>query len=258
MNKLQESSLKKIDILINELEQLEYYDDIIKNEYMKWNEKSLRYLSRIFGENSEQSYKFVDIQFECNNSYGDCTHLETFICAKKAMKSLLEVFIEEIQELDEVQQVLNEENNVEIDKSKIFIVHGHDGELKEKVARYIEKLGLTAIILSEQANGGNRTIIEKIEDYTDVGYGIVLYTDCDVGSKKNEELRPRARQNVVFEHGYLIAKLGRKNVTHIATSNIEIPNDISGTIYLDKSNWQLDILKELKYAGYDVNANDIK
>jgi len=173
------------------------------------------------------------------------------------MKSLLEVFIEEIQELGEVQQVLNEENNVEIDKSKIFIVHGHDGELKEKVARYIEKLGLTAIILSEQANGGNRTIIEKIEDYTDVGYGIVLYTDCDVGSKKNEELRPRARQNVVFEHGYLIAKLGRKNVTHIATSNIEISNNISGTIYLDKSNWQLDILKELKYAGYDVNANDI-
>jgi len=26
------------------------------------------------------------------------------------------------------------------------------------------------------------------------------------------ELKPRARQNVVFEHGYLMGKIGRKNV----------------------------------------------
>ena len=46
---------------------------------------------------------------------------------------------------------------------KVFIVHGHDGELKQAVARIIEKQGIEAIILSEQANKG-RTIIEKFED----------------------------------------------------------------------------------------------
>ena len=46
----------------------------------------------------------------------------------------------------------------------------------------------------------------------------------------------RARQNVVFEHGYLIAKLGRKNVCALVRDNIEVPNDISGIVYvpLDK------------------------
>ena len=46
--------------------------------------------------------------------------------------------------------------------NKVFVVHGHDGELKEKVARRLEQLGIEAIILSEQANRG-KTIIEKLE-----------------------------------------------------------------------------------------------
>lgn len=83
---------------------------------------------------------------------------------------------------------------------------------KIEVARFIEKLGFEAIILSEQANEG-KTIIEKIEEYSDVDFGIVLYTPCDVGSEKDtNDFKPRARQNVVFEHGYLIGKLGREKV----------------------------------------------
>ena len=48
-----------------------------------------------------------------------------------------------------------------ITNNKVFIVHGHDGELKEKVARRLEQQGIEAIILSEQANRG-KTIIEKL------------------------------------------------------------------------------------------------
>ena len=58
------------------------------------------------------------------------------------------------------------------DKRKVFIVHGHDVEAKLEVARFIEKLNLEPIILHEQANDG-LTIIEKIEKYSDVGFGIV-------------------------------------------------------------------------------------
>jgi predicted nucleotide-binding protein len=257
MNKLQESSLIKINILINELEQLEYYDDIIKNEYMKWNEKSLRYLSRIFGENSEQSYKFVDIQFECNNNYGDCTHLETFICAKKAMKSLLEVFIEEIQELDEVEQVLNKENNLKIDKSKVFVVHGHDSGLMNEIARFIEKLDFEPIILDEQVSNG-MSILDKIEKYSNVGFAIVLYTECDIGGKDKETLQSRARQNVVFEHGYLNARIGRENVVVLIKGDVEKPNDISGLVYIKTSdNWKIKLSREMQESGYNIDMNKI-
>jgi len=44
--------------------------------------------------------------------------------------------------------------------NNIFIVHGRDDLSKTEVARFIEQLGLKAIILHEQNNSG-KTIIEK-------------------------------------------------------------------------------------------------
>jgi hypothetical protein len=146
-----------------------------------------------------------------------------------------------------------------LDRSKVFIVHGRDDLAKTKTARFIEKLGLTAIILHEQASSG-KTIIEKIEEHTNVGFGIILYTPCDIGGLDNDNLKARARQNVVFEHGYLIAKLSRKNVCALVKGDIEIPNDISGVVYIsldDHNAWHLAVAKELLSAGYDIDMNKL-
>jgi predicted nucleotide-binding protein len=146
-------------------------------------------------------------------------------------------------------------------KNKIFIVHGHDGEAKERTARFIEKLGFEAIILHEQASR-SMTIIEKIENYSnDVGFGIVLYTPDDMGNVKIDaekgELKQRARQNVVFEHGFLIGKIGRENVTPLVEGALELPNDISGIVYINDKDWQFDIAKEMKAAGYEIDFNKL-
>lgn len=145
----------------------------------------------------------------------------------------------------------------DLDLSKVFIVHGHDALLKTEVARFIEKLNLEPIILHEQASSG-KTIIEKIEEYSNVGFGIVLYTACDIGGKKSDkpELKSRARQNVVFEHGYLIGKIGRKNVCALVKGEIEKPNDISGVVYVSTGEeWRLSIAKELRNSGYEIDMN---
>lgn len=148
-----------------------------------------------------------------------------------------------------------------MDKSKVFIVHGHDNAAKEAVARFIEKIGLEAIILHEQASSGN-TIIEKIEENTNVGFGIVLYTPCDLGAsqKQKDQLKARARQNVIFEHGYLIGKIGRKNVCALIKGDVETPNDISGVVYIkmdEADSWKYAVGKEMKSCGYDVDLNKI-
>lgn len=145
--------------------------------------------------------------------------------------------------------------------SQVFIVHGHDETSKIKVARFIEKLGLQPIILHEQASAGN-TIIEKIEEYSNVGFGIVLYTACDIGGKQGNSpvLNSRARQNVVFEHGYLIGKIGRDKVCALVKGSIETPNDISGVVYVamdDSDAWHIQIAKELKRSGYSIDMNKI-
>jgi len=149
----------------------------------------------------------------------------------------------------------------ELDLSKVFIVHGHDDEAKSKTARFVEKLGFEAIILHEQASK-SKTIIEKIEEYSNVGFGIILYTPCDIGGKQivNPDLKSRARQNVVFEHGFLIGKIGRSNVCALVKGDIETPNDISGVVYVPmdvNDAWRFTIARELKKAGYDCDMNKI-
>ncbi|MFM1393398.1 nucleotide-binding protein [Yersinia enterocolitica] len=145
------------------------------------------------------------------------------------------------------------------DKTKVFIVHGQDDLARLEVSSFLSKLGLEPIVLHEQASSGS-TIIEKIEKYTDVGFGVVLYTPCDTGAKKTvkPEYRPRARQNVVFEHGYLIGKLSRKNVCALVKGDVETPNDISGVVYVTQDAagaWKLMLAKELKSSGYDIDMN---
>ncbi len=139
--------------------------------------------------------------------------------------------------------------------NQVFIVHGHDELTKLDMANFIRSLGLEPIILHLQASAG-MTIIEKIEAYSNVGFAVVLYTPCDVGAKHGDlTLSPRARQNVVFEHGYLIAKLGRPRVTALVKGVVETPNDISGVIYVpldNEGNWKEQLRVELRGAGYAV------
>ena len=165
-----------------------------------------------------------------------------------------EILSEAKKELRKTRNI-SKESKLTLNKKQIFIVHGHDDKLKLEVARFIEKLGLEAIILSEQANKG-KTIIEKIEENTDVGYGIVLYTPCDKGGTADtpyEKMKLRARQNVIFEHGYLIGKLGRERVCALVDGNIEYPSDINGVVYISyQDQWQHKISEELKSIGYKI------
>ena len=148
--------------------------------------------------------------------------------------------------------------NKMVDRSNVFIVHGHDEVALLKLEEFLGKVGLNPIVLSRQADEG-RTIIEKFEKYSNVGFAIVLYTYCDDGKEKTEsDYKKRARQNVVFEHGYMIAKLGRKRVCALRKGDIEIPSDYQGVIFktMDESGgWQLEIAKELKVAGYSIDLN---
>lgn len=156
----------------------------------------------------------------------------------------------------------NDKYGGEILSNKIFIVHGHDDAAKESMARALEKVGCEAIILHEQADAG-LTIIEKIEKYTDVAFAVVLYTGCDVGRSKEldeSENQFRARQNVVFEHGYLLAKLGRDNVCAFVKGSVETPGDISGVLYVpmdDNGAWKIKLYQNMKAAGVPIDTSKI-
>lgn len=148
---------------------------------------------------------------------------------------------------------------VALDRSKIFVVHGREEGPREAVARFLERLGFRPIILHEQANRG-RTVIEKVEAHSDVGFAVIILTPDDMGSLKGEEPQPRARQNVLLELGYFIGKLTRKRVCTLKAGELEIPSDWRGVVdepYDAAGGWRQTLARELEAADYEIDWNRV-
>ena len=181
----------------------------------------------------------------------------------ESAEAVLKSMIEEINGYwdDEDQTPIPSEirENAQIIMDEIFIVHGRDEGAKDKVARFLENLDLKPVILAE-IPGKGRTIIEKFEHHAQVGYAIVLLTPDDAGSLQGDENdpKPRARQNVIFELGFFIGRLGRERVCALTKGDVEIPLDYAGIEYIpfnDADDWKLKLIRELKSGGFEIDAN---
>ncbi len=145
---------------------------------------------------------------------------------------------------------------------EVFVVHGHDEEAKESVARFLEKLGLDAIILHEQPNQG-RTVIEKFETCSkNVAFAVVLLTPDDFGhaADKPEKLESRARQNVILELGYFMGRLGRTRVCALYKGGVELPSDFQGVVYLEldpSGAWKRKLAQELLGAKITIKLEGL-
>lgn len=142
---------------------------------------------------------------------------------------------------------------------KVFIVHGHDEGARESVARFLEKIGFVPIILHEQANKG-RTVIEKVEANSDVGFAVVLLTPDDQGAATGGDPEPRARQNVLLELGFFLGRLGRDRVCALKRGHVEIPSDFAGVVWekMDENGgWKQSLARELQAVGHNVDWNKI-
>lgn len=248
--------------------QIESGEDILrggsieKDVYSTWELLTKNYLEKAFGKNSPNINSVSDVgkygSFPMGASEGwwNDHQAKSLRTQLSKMKGLIELLKTEL----ELQQGSVISHQASIHGHKIFLVHGHDEAALQETARFLEKLDQEVIILREQTNQG-RTIIEKFEDYADVGFAIVLLTSDDKGGPKSvdaQSQKPRARQNVIFEFGYFIGRLGRNRVCALYRPDVEIPSDYSGVLYQeldDKGGWRLQLAKELIAAGLTVDMN---
>lgn len=242
-------------------ESLEYND---KLKLDRLSRQLVMLLENILPEKPQYVTDFKILKFRIISAYiTDNDQRMRWALDKQKTINLIDTIIQEFEFFPkQITTNITNKTIKNIERSKVFIVHGHDDGAKNEVARFIEKIGFKAIVLHEQVNSG-ATIIEKLEKHTDVGFAIVLYTACDIGGvikSEPDNLKPRARQNVIFEHGLLIGKIGRVNVVALVKGNVEIPNDISGVVYetMDIGGaWKYRIAREMKNSGYDVDMNKI-
>lgn len=161
--------------------------------------------------------------------------------------------------LEDLPQTKFKKGKEKNNSDKVFIVHGHNRQLRTEVKNVLLELGLNPIVLSEQVNGG-KTIIEKFEEKSaSVNYAIILMTADDEGrAKKDKYYKPRSRQNVILEMGYFMASLKRSNVFLLLEDDVEMPSDINGIVYASvHDNWQQKLVQELRNCGYKVSADDL-
>lgn len=215
---------------------------------------------------------FNKIQNEYFADYHNCTQLlgvddvllrrntETPQYKVNHLKKRIETRIQALSQLIKKLPLIAEDTLIQSVTPKIkehyqigFIIHGHNELRKLEVARFIENdLGLKSIILHEKPNQG-KTIIEKFENYSSVDFAVAIWTGDDEGKSKTEDLlKDRARQNVIFETGYFIGKLGREYVIVLFESGVEIPSDYSGVIFINFSdNWKDHLRREIM-AIYNI------
>ena len=233
-------------------------------KFTEWRQNVQSALRHLLDENCQQLKAFNSV------SYGppifvsgmpDSVFHNSFIGGMKTAGGIIRSAIQEYEDYE--QQDGHDVDHTSADGNsaisrKVFVVHGHDNEMKESVARFLERLDFEAVILHEQASGGD-TIIEKFERNADVKYAVVLLSPDDVGAAKDKSntLQLRARQNVVFELGYFVGKLGRSRVCPLVREPLERPSDIHGVVYIpfDEGNWKIHLVKELKNLGFEVDAN---
>lgn len=223
-------------------------------QYLNWSlpqnlqeTKSLTYhLYKTIGENNDVGLDLTNEMFG-QEKFADNT------------REFNNTFIEYLG--DVLKDIMN--SNPELDKEEpqkskgdfVFIVHGHDNELKRELQLLLKNAGVNNVVLHEQVDKG-RTIIDKLIGETEnAGYAIALLTPDDITEKGLQ----RARQNVILEIGFFIGKLGKERIRMLTKGDIEIPSDLQGILYekFDLSGaWKIKLLKEIQAVGIYVDLQN--
>ena len=237
-------------------------------KFEKWQRDTRVAIGKIFGEASRNVKEFEEIFFHPSVSYFDMPDSEfqaSYLSGLDSATAMLESMIDEIDEDwpddSPTQNPSSAQVNDRPSSNEVFVIHGRDEGTKNTVARYLEQLKLHTVILAEQSNQG-QTIIEKVEQHAHVGFAVALLTPDDAGSLQTDtnNLSPRARQNVIFELGFFIGRLDRKNVCALTIGEVDIPSDYAGVAYIpldDSDGWKMKLFKELESAGLPVNPKDM-
>lgn len=235
--------------------------EYVQKGHRKWHRITYEHLMRIFtAPTLANEFDGSGVQIAVIGSRSLVDHI-------REIKENIDTDIECLDTIREIVALISpaepsykiDDARLSLDDTRVLVIHGHDDAAKEAVARVLERLGLTAIILHEQPNGG-MTLIEKLETHSAPGFAVALLTPDDVGGTSPENLHSRARQNVILELGYCTGKLGRDRVMALVKGQIEIPSDFAGVVYtpMDQAGqWKYRLGQELRAIGIEVDLHKI-
>jgi predicted nucleotide-binding protein len=140
----------------------------------------------------------------------------------------------------------------------VLLVSGHHAAGQE-VARFLTTtLGLQVIAVDQHADRGSAAIDAASRHSGAAGFAVVVLAPDEIGGPAGTPLaglRRRARQNAVFELGFLAGKLGPGRVCALLPGGLEMPSGHAGllTVILEPTgSWKKNLAEHLRSAGFTV------
>lgn len=134
-----------------------------------------------------------------------------------------------------------------LSSSKIFIVYADSSSIKNDLMDFISRIGVTPITIQDRP-GQQNLLLGKLQQFHDVGYAVVLLNPAATGIS----------HEVAFELGILVGALGKDRVCGLVKEKLDIMANYSGISYVPHDPagaWKFMLIKQLKHAGFEVDAN---
>jgi predicted nucleotide-binding protein len=135
-------------------------------------------------------------------------------------------------------------------KSRVFLGYAYNSNIKNEIKRFLAKLDIEIYAPDEFVNAGQTTYEKFLENASNIDLAIFILT---------EQNNKSVRDNVIFELGFLLGKLGRNRVILLTEGNTSIPSDLMGMRYFQTQNidWKKELLKQFDFAGIYFNKKEI-
>lgn len=267
----QSPEMEKISALISQGESFTFENFSTKSrhgfvqaftpEWVAWTTRCRSIITRLFGQHSAQ-HRSIEVGLNVQligNDHAGFDQCVSYVLG--TLNSSLEVLENDL--FEELQEIKEQRKGPL--GNKIFVVHGHDDSAKTALEVFLTEIGLEPIVLHRQPDEG-KTLIEKFEKHSDVGYAFILLTPDEIAYLEKDESKPddqrnkekRARPNVIFEFGFFVGKLGRARVCCLHTGDVKLPSDLDGLVYKKYvssiEEVAYPIIKDLKAAGYTLTG----
>lgn len=136
---------------------------------------------------------------------------------------------------------------------KIFIVHGQDHKLRDKITKIVESLDMIPYVLEKDTKAGSTIIIQEIFKNLNDSLGVIIIAKADEAKIEwknldTPKLTFKARDNVLIEIGICFSLLKPENIIFLWDTKLDTPSDLNGIRYISTQDKKLKktIVERLK------------
>ncbi len=131
--------------------------------------------------------------------------------------------------------------------NKVFLAYAKDMGMNDELSTFLNKVGISTVSLKDSTSS-NANVIGELEKHDDVPYAIVMLNPDSSGIS----------ETTIYELGLIVGRLGRNRVCGMVKDRIDILANYSGVLYVPMDpagGWKFLLIKQLKDAGFNIDAN---